>query len=466
MKKLFVTNPATEEIIAELNEDTKDSLHKKFELLKTAQTSWSKVSLAERVLILSNFSALLEQNIEKLASVLTAEVGKPLQQSRNEINGARARIQWLTSNAEKYLSDEIMNSGNGMQEKISYEALGLICNISAWNYPYLVGVNVFVPALLAGNAVMYKPSEYATLTGIEIEKLLKQAGVPENIFYAAAGDKDVGEMLLELSFDGYYFTGSYKTGKYIYEKCAPKMVPCQCELGGKDPLYVADDITDIKSVAAGTADGAFYNNGQSCCSVERIYVHEKIFEQYINEFVNEVKSWKTGQPTEEGVYIGPLTRKEQLTVLENQIADAVSKGATILTGGKKVNSKTRLNGAAGQGYFFEPTVLVNVNHNMSLMKDESFGPVIGIMKVKDDEEAKQLMQDTEYGLTASVYCADKKRAENILQELNTGTGYWNCCDRVSAALPWSGRKHSGFGTTLSHAGLRAFVKPKGYHLKG
>jgi acyl-CoA reductase-like NAD-dependent aldehyde dehydrogenase/gamma-glutamyl-gamma-aminobutyrate hydrolase PuuD len=457
MKKLSVINPATGEVIAALNEDTKESLQKKFELLKAAQTDWSRVPLVNRIQILQKFSDLLEENTEQLASILTSEVGKPLQQSRNEINGARTRIKWLTDNAVSYLSDEIMSSGNGMEEKISYEPLGVICNISAWNYPYLVGVNVFVPALLAGNAVMYKPSEYATLTGLEIEKLLKQAGVPANIFHAAVGAGTVGEILLELPFDGYYFTGSYKTGKYIYEKVAPKMVPCQCELGGKDPLYVASDITDIKAVAAGTADGAFYNNGQSCCAVERIYVHEKVYDQYIDEFVKEVKSWKTGSPIEEGTYIGPLSRKEQLNVLENQVADAVSKGATILTGGKKIN---------GKGYFFEPTVLVNVNHNMSIMKDESFGPIIGIMKVKNDNEAVQLMQDTEYGLTAAVYSSDKKRAENILQQINAGTGYWNCCDRVSAALPWSGRKHSGFGSTLSHAGLRAFVKPKSYHLRG
>ncbi len=456
VKKLSVINPATEEVIAELNEDTKESLQKKLGSLKAAQPGWGKLPLADRVQILKKFSDLLEKNIDHLASTLTSEVGKPLQQSRNEINGARARIKWLTNNAEKYLSDEIMSSGPGMEEKISYEPLGVICNISAWNYPYLVGINVFVPALLAGNAVMYKPSEYATVTGLEIEKLLKQAGVPSTIFHVAVGAGNIGELLLELSFDGYFFTGSYKTGKYIYEKVAPKMVPCQCELGGKDPLYVADDIADIKKVAAGTADGAFYNNGQSCCAVERIYVHEKIYDSYIDEFVKEVKSWKVGLPTEEGIYIGPLSRKEQVVVLENQVADAVNKGAAILTGGKKIN---------GKGHFFEPTVLVNVNHSMSVMKDESFGPVIGIMKVKNEEEAIQLMQDTEYGLTAAVYSSDKSKAENILQQINAGTGYWNCCDRVSAALPWSGRKHSGFGTTLSHAGLRAFVKPKAYHLK-
>ncbi|HEY6504174.1 MAG TPA: aldehyde dehydrogenase family protein [Chitinophagaceae bacterium] len=451
-----IINPATEEVIKEVEEDTRPVLERKLSSLRLAQADWYKTSLQERVGALKKFSSLLEKNIESLSSVLTSEVGKPLQQSRNEVNGAVARIKWLTDNAEKYLSDETMSNVNGMEEKIVYEPLGVICNISAWNYPWLVGVNVFVPALLAGNAVMYKPSEYATLTGLQIEKLLKEAGVPENIFHVAIGAKDTGEILLELPFDGYFFTGSYKTGKYIYEKVAPKMVPCQCELGGKDPLYVADDITDIKAVAAGTADGAFYNNGQSCCAVERIYVHEKVYDQYINEFIKEVKSWKIGYPAEDGVYIGPLSRKEQLAVLEKQVNDAVYKGATVLAGGKRIN---------GKGYFFEPTVLTNVNHNMSVMKDESFGPVIGIMKVKDDNEAIQLMQDTEYGLTASVYSADKKRASTILQQINAGTGYWNCCDRVSAALPWSGRKHSGFGATLSYIGLRAFTKPKGYHLR-
>ncbi len=408
-----IINPATEELIIEIAEDNQQTIDTKFQLLQSAQPDWQNIVLAERVSILQKFASLLKENTEPLAAILTSEVGKPLQQSRNEINGAIARIGWLTNNAEKYLRDEVMSNENGMEEKIVYEPLGVVCNISAWNYPYLVGVNVFIPALLAGNSVMYKPSEYATLTGLQIEKLLKQAGVPDNVFQVAAGAAAVGELLLAKDFSGYYFTGSYKTGQYIYQKCAAKMVPCQCELGGKDPLYVADDIADIKAVAAGTADGAFYNNGQSCCAVERIYIHENIYETYVDEFVKEVQSWKMGSPTEAGIYIGPLSRKEQITVLENQVADAVSKGATILTGGKKVK---------GRGYYFEPTVLVNVNHSMAVMNDESFGPIIGIMKVKDDSEAIALMQDTAYGLTAAVYSADKARATNILQQINAGTG--------------------------------------------
>lgn len=452
-----IINPATEEVITTLNEDSIQTLEHKLRLLKVAQKEWAKVPLQQRVEVLVKFASLLEQNIEELAATLTAEVGKPLQQSRNEVNGARARIKWLTDNAVKYLADETMAVQEGLTEKISYEPLGVVCNISAWNYPYLVGTNVFVPALLAGNAVMYKPSEFSTLTGLHIEKLLKEAGVPDNVFHIAVGAKEVGEALLNLPLDGYFFTGSYKTGQYIYEKVAPKMVPCQLELGGKDPLYIADDVADIKGVAAGTADGAFYNNGQSCCSVERIYVHEKVYDQYVDEFVKEVNTYKLGAPTEEGVYIGPLTRKPQAEFVEQQVKDAQAKGGNVLTGGHRKD---------GKGYYFEPTVITNVTHDMSVMKDESFGPVIGIMKVKDDAEAIKLMGDTEYGLTAGVYTANKERAEKILAEVNSGTGYWNCCDRVSAALPWSGRGHSGFGATLSHAGLRAFTRPKAYHLRG
>ena len=455
--KMNIVNPATGAVIAAVEQDEQQSLDSKYNSLKEGQKEWSKVSLQHRIEILKAYSKLLASNIETLAKTLTDEVGKPLQQSKNEINGSISRIEWLTNNAEKYLADETMNDAIGMTEMIRYEPLGVVCNISAWNYPYLVGTNVFVPALLAGNAVFYKPSEFATLTGLHIERLLKEAGVPANVFQVAIGGASIGEKLLSLPLDGYFFTGSYKTGKYIYEKVAPKMVPCQCELGGKDPLYVTDDVEDVDAVAAGTADGAFYNNGQSCCAVERIYVHEKVYEAYVDAFVKEVSSWKIGNPMEEGVYIGAISRQSQLEFLENQVADAIAKGATLLTGGKRME---------GEGYFFEPTVLTNVDHSMLVMQEESFGPIIGIMKVSNDEEALELMNDTSYGLTASVYSKNRERAEKILASTDAGTGYWNCCDRVSAALPWSGRKHSGFGVTLSHAGIRAFTQPKAFHLRG
>ena len=451
-----IVNPATQEIITTVSVDDQKTIANKLTNLREGQKNWAKVSLSERVAIIRRFAELLQTNLDACASVLTSEVGKPLQQSKNEVNGACARIEWLTANAEQSLQDEWMVKTGATREKIVYEPLGVVCNISAWNYPYLVGTNVFVPALLAGNAVIYKPSELSTLTGLEIEKYLHAAGVPENVFQIAVGAKEVGEILLAADLDGYFFTGSYATGKYIYERVSKKMKPCGLELGGKDPLYVTDDVSDISTIAANTADGAFYNNGQSCCSVERIYVHEKVYDDYVAAFVKEVQSYTIGNPLSEGVYIGALTRKEQAAFLANQVQDAVSKGAVVLCGGKPIQ---------GEGNYFEPTVLVNVTHEMGVMKEESFGPIIGIMKVTGDATAVTLMNDTQYGLTASVYCNNEERALVLQSQLNAGTVYWNCCDRVSAALPWSGRKHSGFGSTLSLVGLRVFTQPKAYHLR-
>ena len=451
-----IFNPATEEIIATIQEDNQASLALKFERLQTSAKQWSAVPIQTRAEILEKFVSLLKENMEELASILTSEMGKPLQQSRNEINGAGGKAIWLVQHATQYLSEEIMSASDQMTEKIVHEPLGIICNISAWNYPYNVGVNIFVPALLAGNAVMYKPSEYATLTGLQIGKYLVEAGVPADVFQVAIGEGEVGRALLDMPFDGYYFTGSYQTGQKIYAHVSKKMVPCILELGGKDPVYVADDVVDVAGAAAGIADGAFYNNGQSCCSVERIYVQSANYDAFVEAFVAEVRSWKMGSPTEDGVYITVLSRRAQLEVLENQVADALAKGAQVLVGGKRVDRK---------GNYFEPTVLVNVTHDMAVMREESFGPIIGIMRVENDAEAVALMNDTSYGLTAGVYSAGQQRAEVILAQINAGSGYWNCCDRVSAALPWSGRGHSGFGSTLSQVGLRNFTKPKAYHLR-
>ncbi|MEP7279053.1 MAG: aldehyde dehydrogenase family protein [Bacteroidota bacterium] len=454
---MTIINPATHQTIQTLEEDSKEMIVEKFQALRQAQPAWAALPLEQRIGIIQKFYALLDEEKDELAKTLTAEMGKPLQQSYNEINGARSRIRYFIDNAAECLADEWVNIEGDTREKIVYEPLGVIANISAWNYPYLVGTNVFIPALVAGNAVLYKPSEYTLLTGLHIQRLLYKAGLPRQVFSVVAGAGAAGEVILALPLDGYFFTGSYNTGSYIAVKTARKLVPVQLELGGKDPLYIASDVADVKAVAIGTADGAFYNNGQSCCSVERIYVHETIYDEYVSAFVEEVKSWKIGSPTEPGVYIGPLTRPAQIIILEQQVKDALEKGARLLQGGKKIS---------GPGNYFEPTVLVNVNNQMSVMRDESFGPIIGIMKVASDKEALQLMQDTDYGLTAGVYSKDRSRAEAILKQINTGTVYWNCCDRVSAALPWSGRKNSGLGVTLSHQGIRAFVQPKAWHLRG
>lgn len=450
-----IINPATEEVIKEVQEDNATSVQSKFDASKKAQKAWAKVPLKDRIACIAKFNELMLANADKIASDLSAEVGKPLDQAKGEINGGVGRSKYFVENSEKYLAEEWTVTEGGTKEKIVYEPLGVIANISAWNYPILVGVNVFVPALIGGNAVLYKPSEFSTLTGLNIGEMMWQAGVPKDVFQVVVGAKEAGQALLDLPMDGYFFTGSYNTGKYIAEQVAGKLVPIGLELGGKDPMYVSDDV-DVKSVAASGVEGAFYNNGQSCCAVERIYVHENIYDDYVTAFMEEAKTMKIGGPDEEGTFIGPLTRPQQMDVLADQVTDATSKGAELLLGGKRADRS---------GYYFEPTVLVDVDHNMKVMMDESFGPIIGIQKVKDDAEAIQLMLDTPYGLASSVFTNDQDRAERIMQEMNSGTVYWNCCDRVSPTSPWSGRGHSGLGSTLSHAGILAFVQPKAYHLR-
>jgi acyl-CoA reductase-like NAD-dependent aldehyde dehydrogenase len=395
------------------------------------------------------------RDTERLAAILTSEVGKPIAQSRNELKGLLGRIDFFLEQTEAALAPREVHAEPGLREAISHEPLGVVGNISAWNYPYFVGANVFVPALLAGNAVLYKPSEFATLTGLEIGQLLHVSGIPQDVFSVLVGAGTVGAELLEQPLDGLFFTGSYATGARIAQELGPRMIKLQLELGGKDPTYVCDDV-DPAAAAASLADGAMYNTGQSCCSVERIYVHAKIHDAFVAAFVKEVDGFRIGDPTREETYIGPLTRAAQLDVLERQVADARAKGARLVAGGSRLS---------GPGNWFEPTVLTEVNHSMVLMREESFGPIIGIQKVADDAEAVRLMNDTEYGLTAGVYARDEARACRLLAQVRAGSVYWNCCDRVSPRLPWSGVGHSGIGLTLSTYGIETFTRPKAWHLK-
>jgi acyl-CoA reductase-like NAD-dependent aldehyde dehydrogenase len=456
---LKVINPATEETIRELEEDSPSQVAEKHARAVVAQKAWAKVALPNRLGVLKKFRDLVGEKKESLAEITTSEVGKPLSQSRNELGGLIARTDFFLEQTARTLADENVydDPAGKMREVITHEPLGVIGNISAWNYPYFVGANVFVPGLLAGNAILYKPSEFSALTGLAIADLLHEAGVPRDVFVPVIGDGAVGAELVNQALAGIYFTGSYPTGQRINEAAAKRLMRVQLELGGKDPVYVADDVTDVKAAAEGIADGAFYNTGQSCCSVERIYVHEKVYEEFVAAFVATVKGFISGDPKDEKTYIGPITRPSHLAFLEKQVADATKKGAQLLTGGKR---------KGGTGYYFEPTVFRGVNHTMELMREETFGPLIGIQSVASDAEAIKLMNDTAYGLTAGVYSRGESRAKAILAEVNAGSVYWNCCDRVSPRLPWSGRGHSGVGCTLSHYGITAFTQPKGWHLRG
>jgi len=452
-----IMNPATGAVLAEVAADNQKTVRAKYELARTAQPKWAAMPIKRRLAIIAKFRELLIERQDLLARTLTAEVGKPIRQSRNELNGLTARIDFFLAETERAVRDErvFADPKGTLEERIAHLPLGVIANISAWNYPYFVGGNVFVPALAAGNAVLYKPSEFATLTGQHIADLLHEAGVPRNVFIAVIGDGATGAALLRQPVDGVFFTGSYGTGAKIAASTGRRMIKTQLELGGKDPIYVCEDV-DVKAAVAGVADGAFYNTGQSCCSVERIYIHEQIYDAFVAAFVAEVKSFKIGDPLDETTYVGAITRKPQLAVLKAQVADAKRKGAKLLLGGHVLK---------GKGNWYAPTVLADVDHSMLVMRDESFGPIIGLQAVADDEAAIDLMNDTEYGLTAGVYTASEKRAKKILSKVVAGSVYWNCCDRVSPRLPWSGVKHSGIGLTLSTYGIQTFTRPKAWHLR-
>jgi len=455
MTTLSVHNPANGELIIALPADDAESVAAKAAAAGAAQPAWAALPLAQRMACVQRFREGVVRDLEQLAATMTRETGKPIRMSRNELNGLLPRIDFFLAETEAAIAAETVFDEGGMREQIGHEPLGVVANISAWNYPWFVGCNVILPALLTGNAVLYKPSEYATLTGLEIARLLHEAGVPRAIMVCLVGGGEVGAALLEQPVDGVFFTGSHATGRRIAETVAGRFTKLQLELGGKDPTYVCEDV-DVRAAAESLADGAMYNTGQSCCSVERIYVHERIHDAFVAAFVASVKGMKRGDPMNEDTYIGAITRAPQLDVLESQVEDAIAKGAQVLLGGER---------RIGDGNWFDATVLVNVNHTMDLMREESFGPVIGIQKVRDDEEAVRLMNDTRYGLTAGVYTRDEQRAKSLLAKVRAGSVYWNCCDRVSPRLPWSGVGDSGVGLTLSKYGIQAFTRPKAWHLR-
>ena len=460
---LSITNPATESLVKEIPMDDAAGIQQKATAARQAQSAWAATDLSERIGAIARFRDLLDQRQADLAATLTVETGKPIAQARSEIAATQTRIDFFLHHVAELLAPELVHQAHvgipgtaALEEVITHEPLGIIANISAWNYPYFVGANVFVPALLTGNAVLYKPSEFASLTGLAIADLLHTAGIPSDIFVPIIGGGAVGAHLLEQPLNGVFFTGSYPTGKKIAAAAAAQLAKVQLELGGKDPAYVCDDVTDVVAIAAAVADGAFYNNGQSCCAVERIYVHAAVYEEFLEAFLTTVKGFVMGDPTDPNTYLGPISRQVHLAELERQVKDAVTQGATLHCGGHRVDRT---------GWYFKPTVLTDVTHEMAVMRDETFGPVIGIQKVASDDEAIALMNDTNYGLTAAVYSAQRDRAVAILRQINSGTAYWNCCDRVSPQLPWSGRGYSGLGATLSREGIRTFTQPRAWHLR-
>jgi acyl-CoA reductase-like NAD-dependent aldehyde dehydrogenase len=459
MKSLTLINPADGSVLGEQPVYSAEQVADLVTKARRAQPGWAAQTLETRMQALARFRQSVQAELDDLARILTRETGKPLPHSRNELNAFLGRIDFFLDQAPAAAAGAQVWDVDGMREQIERIALGVIGNISAWNYPWFVGGNVFVPALLMGNAVVYKPSEFATLTGQAMARLLHASGVPSDVFVAVYGDGSTGGALLEQDLEGVFFTGSLPTGQRIAQVAGPRMMKMQLELGGKDPSYVCPDADPVVA-AQSLADGAMYNAGQSCCSVERIYVHEAIYDRFVEVVVETVRGFKMGDPMREETYLGPLTRAAQLEVLQAQVADARSRGARLLTGGSRAPGPF-----GGRGNWFEATVIDRADHSMALMRDESFGPLVGIEKVSSDAQALERMNDTRYGLTAGVYTPDEARARAILSRVRAGSVYWNCCDRVSPRLPWSGWGDSGLGLTLSVEGISTFTRPKAWHLR-
>jgi len=455
-RSLEVRNPATGELLRSVAVTDEREVDQKVERARRAQPAWAARAYDERASRLRAFRDLLDAEAEECARITTREMGKPIVQSRNEIRAVLERIDWNIANVGAVIAPRVVTpaGGTAVEERVTHEPLGLVAHVSAWNYPYFVGLNSIVPALLAGNAVLYKPSEHATLTGLRLVDLMHRSGVPIDVIQAIVGGGLTGAALVGSEVDMVCFTGSYETGRRVARSVADRLVRLQLELGGKDGAYVCDDV-DVESTAFAVAEGAFYNGGQSCSAIERVYANGAIFDGFVSALADVVGAYRTGDPEDDQTDIGPLARAEQLDVLEAQVADAVAKGARVVCGGRRIERP---------GSWFEPTVLVDVDPSMSVMRDETFGPVIGVQRVADDTEAVACLDDTEFGLGAAVFTRDRDRAERILGRLDVGNAYWNRSDRSSVRLPWAGRRHSGLGVSMSESGVRAFVREKAWHL--
>jgi acyl-CoA reductase-like NAD-dependent aldehyde dehydrogenase len=392
---------------------------------------------------------------DTIAREVTLQMGKPIREARREVQTFFERADHMLAIAADTLAPEVLPEKDGLHRRIEHAPLGVVLDVAAWNYPLLIPVNVVVPALLAGNTVLLKHSARTPLCGGHFARAF---GDPELPGLIASLDIDHGQTAALVAdphaVDYVAFTGSVAGGRAVYRQAASRVLDVGLELGGKDPAYVAED-ADLDFTVENVVDGACYNAGQSCCAVERIYVHRAVFQPFVDAFVDLAKAYRLGNPLEAGTNLGPMVRTAAADTVRAQIAGAVKGGARRLL---------NLRDKEGTPYL-PPEVLVGVHHGMALMTEETFGPAIGIQPVADDEEAIRLMNDSRYGLTASIWTLDRDAALRIGEQVETGTWFMNRCDYLDPALAWTGVKDSGRGCTLSRLGLESFTRPKSFHLK-
>jgi len=424
-----------------------------------AQRAWEALPLSERKGYIRTFIDVIVAQKDAIAEEISRQMGRPISQSGFEVNGFQERAEYLLSIADASLEAYCPEEMEGFERCVEKEPLGIVAILSPWNYPFLTSVNVLIPALLAGNAVIMKHSLQTPLVAERYAAALEEAGLPEGVFSVLHIDHALTATLLgDERIDGVFFTGSVEGGHAVQEAVANKFIPCGLELGGKDPAYVRSD-ANLETTVPNLVDGSFFNSGQSCCGIERIYVHEDLYDDFVDRFVEETKKYKLGSPLDDETTIGPMVKTSASDFVRGQIREAVEAGATALI-------DESLFPASQEGTpYLAPQVLVDVDHSMSVMQEESFGPVVGIMKVSDDAEAIERMNDSEYGLTASLWTRDPERARELSREIETGTVYMNRCDYLDPALAWTGVKNTGRGVSLSPFVYDSVTRLKSIHFK-
>ncbi|KXT17141.1 hypothetical protein AC579_2025 [Pseudocercospora musae] len=461
-EKITTISPSTNKPVVERNGPTDAEFA---EIPKTAQRAflkYSKTALAERQKIVKKALQLLNDQQDELAKDITNEMGRPIAFSAKEVATAVARGEYLLRISDEALSDTPGEPQEGFKRFIKKTPLGPVLILFPWNYPYLTLVNSLVPALLAGNSVILKPSPQTPTTAESVHQIFVEAGLDKDVIqYFHAGDFDkIAKLVQAPEIQLVCFTGSVAGGLAV-QKAAAGRVDCRVglELGGKDPAYIRPDV-DLAWAAEEIVDGAVFNSGQSCCSLERVYVHESVHDQFVEEVKKVLAKYKLGDPRDEGTHVGPVISKAAKWRIEEHINNAVKQGA---------KNETPENGSfqapPPNGNYVAPTLLTNCTQDMQVVREETFGPVIPVLTVKSDEEAVQKMSDNQYGLTASVWTKDVAKGHELADDIEAGTVFINRCDYPAPDLAWVGWKDSGKGQTLSRFGFDQFVKLKSYHVK-
>ncbi len=460
MPKFKTISPVDGSVYVEREVADEAHIEAALENARKARSEWRSRPLEERQELVRKAVDYLLERADVLAEELTWQMGRPIAHSPFEITrGLKERAEFMIGIAPKALADLVPHPMEGFTRFIRREPLGTVLVLAPWNYPWLTSVNSVVPALVAGNTVILKMSTQTPLVAERYQEAFDAAGLPPGVFqYLHIGHKAIAQMIADERVDFIAFTGSVPGGHVVVKAAANRFVGTGLELGGKDPAYVMED-ADLDFTIENTVDGAFFNAGQSCCAIERIYVHEKLYGDFVERYVDLVKKYQLGDPTNPETTLGPLVRTSAANWVREQIAEAVSKGAKALIDPK-------LFPASEEGTpYLAPQVLVDVNHQMSIMTEETFGPVVGVMKVSGDEEALALMNDSRYGLSASLWTRDLERAERLGARIETGTVFMNRADYLDPALAWTGVKDTGRGITLSELGYHQLTRVKSYHLR-